>query len=156
MGSLIAFYEKVKRMIFWGWKMRNSWDFDACTIYDMLQLKLERLLYVFKNHGHCEWNSDENNSRMKQLREAIELLKRKGAVDELNYVDDVRKIAEREGWIIGYKDKHRFNCIFKDPASEKKYRKLFKREFERHNKLYKLRHERLFELLKKNVDGWWD
>lgn len=144
MGSLIAFYEKIKRMIFWGWKMRNSYDYDAHTIYEMLQWKLERLLHVFKYDGHCVWNNSEDNKRMKDLKEAIELLKRKNSADDddLNCVGEVRKIAEKEGWITGYSDKFGFNSIFKDDESEKKYRRLLKEEFDRQEKLRKIRHER--------------
>lgn len=39
----IVFYERVCRMLFWGWNLRDSFDFDSQTIYKMLSLKYKRI-----------------------------------------------------------------------------------------------------------------
>lgn len=69
-------YEMLCRMAFWAWHMRWSWDFDAHTIYQMTYLKLKKIHECMLNHGHCVWNSDPLNNRMRKLAEAKVLAKR--------------------------------------------------------------------------------
>lgn len=127
-GTYRSYKEMFRRMLFWGWHMRWSWDFDAQTLYKMLQLKLSRLNYVFENHGHCVWNSDRDNKRMRELREMIELFKR---------------LFEDEYQIKAYEESLK-DCL-KRYDSYKKWESLRKQH-----------KERAFYLLKKNIDILWD
>jgi len=152
----ISKYEMIKRMLFWGWKLRNSWDFDACTIYEILYLKLTRIYNCFLDDGHCLWNDDINNKGMRELRTAIELAKR---LSEDTYTYYNEKHNEKWG-----KPEFSFdNNVFKstrnkvlskeDKIQEKKE---FRIALNKDNKQCINDQKELFKLLNKNISYWWD
>lgn len=80
--KLIQFFirwEKTKRFFYWGWKLRDSYDFDSGTVYEMLALKYERIYKVLEN-GHC----CHAKSHMKRLKTIIGLAERLSKDDYLS------------------------------------------------------------------------
>lgn len=147
--------EMIERMIFWGWKMRNSWDFDASTTYSMIHLKLDRCYKTFKDHGHCAWNSSEKLNRMRKLKEASKLAER---LYEDKY--DIRAFKETDE---RFKFKQWFTPSKYGSQWHSTYEKTPKRArifYKARGKVYlaqkKYEHKRLFELLDKYLDQWWD
>jgi len=147
-GDLVSEYhsrkEMLGRMIFWGWKMRWNWDFDARTIYDILYYKLDGLYVCFRDHGNCDWNSSEDKKRMKKLRIARELARR---LAKENYHTNLNMHDKK--WGEGT-----------TPLKIEKEKKLEEKEIMRAYKKDDLQKESekryLFMLIEKYIDRWWD
>lgn len=103
------FFRAIKRFFYWGWKLRNNYDWDYSYIYQVLHLKLRRM-YDDMTKRNITFGTDKNSSNMKRLLEACELSKR---LYETNY---------------RFKNSHE----------------------ERNDK------ERLFYLMNKYIQHWWD
>jgi len=72
-------YEMLSRMLYWGWVMRNNYDFDSTYMLIMLHNKLTKMHNCFDKHGICVWNRDKTSdqySKMKSLKLCITLLDR--------------------------------------------------------------------------------
>ena len=149
--------EIVSRMLFWGWHMRKSYDFDSHTIYDMLHLKLKRIYHSHLNHNHCVWNSSPEKVRMRRLAECIELC---GRLSEDEYALDLCVEPLNDKW--GNLD---FNpgkvLVFnRTGVKTEEDRMLYKRDLKR---LMDVAHRRKIEqkkrfwnLLETHVEYWWD
>lgn len=149
-------YEMLKRMIFWGWNMRHSYDFDAHSIYLMLHLKLERVYGAMKN-GNCLWNDDESNNRMRKLLEAKGLAKRIYDEKYSSY------------YSIKFMEKYRSSkhgCGLSDmmgelyPKSkvidEAMWSHMFRKACKKDSKHAKMDIERFHYLMSKYTQHWWD
>ena len=154
-------YEMLQRVVFWGWKMRWSWDFDAHTIYEMLYLKLDRVYVCMRDHSHCVWNSNEDNRRMRELREAKELARRlmDDDYEMAGFYETEEKYGKLKTWTTKIPDKplYRYHSLWgEDEKTDKEAGKLFTRRNKHWNDVRKLHKDRLFYLLNNNIDGWWD
>ena len=134
------FIDQVKNFFFWGWKMRNSVDFDCNSIYDVLYLKLDTTYKCMVENSHLMWNRNENTVGMKKMRIARELAKR---ISEDQYLEN--------------------NFIFPDKLTSffgvgitGKYFKNYKGASKRHTNQMKNEKTELFRLMEKHLDGWWD
>lgn len=155
-------YQMFRRMMFWGWNLRNNYDFDAQTIYDILYLKLQRLHVTFNTNSHLEWNSSPTNRRMKKLSEAILLCKR----IKTNYHEDNAFIQlEKEFGKLktefiplsnGFSEFKSNREKVTNEQQRKLYREALKKTFERSTKLKKADEDRFFKLLQENINVWWD
>jgi hypothetical protein len=68
-------YEKIGRMIFWGWNLRDSHDWDYFYIFHILELKLERI-YDTISEGPVDWDYDEEHrNAIQSLEKCVGLLK---------------------------------------------------------------------------------
>jgi len=156
------YYQMFKRMIFWGWNMRRSYDWDVYGVYRMVNLKLDRCYKEFRDNGYCVWNSSESSNRMRKLRTAIELSKR---LDEDKYLDK-GFIEHDKKWgevKVSYKplDNGLSNVIFKRPGikteeDEIKAKKEIKALMKKANKQKESDKKQFFDLLYKNIEIWWD
>jgi hypothetical protein len=147
--------EMIGRMIYWGWHMRWSWDFDAGTIYKMLHLKLDRTYDCMKNHSHLKWNSDVNNPGMRKLCEAKHLASK---LSKDNYHREYEKFSQmyksnRKDCMSIFKDDHYPNAKI---INEKLYSFMLKKAFKRDNLEKITDKRRFFMLLEKHIDSWWD
>lgn len=154
-------------MIFWGWNMRWSYDFDASTIYDMLHLKLNRLHTEFKDNGHCVWNGNIDHPDMKRIRVATELAKRLStegytlrACREHEKKWGACEMTSRPVFIgknVGYGKVLDFTY---PNASTDKLREICNKDLLRiHKKYDRMQIEDrkyLFRLLDKYIKQWWD
>lgn len=84
-----VFFQTVERFFFWGWKLRNSYDFDSAFVYEMLYLKYERIEKCLEN-GHCVHNKTEMR-RLKTIKcLALRLF-------EANYAQEEFALLEKQG-----------------------------------------------------------
>jgi hypothetical protein len=74
MATLRHYYRMICRMIWWGWKLRNSHDWDYGYMDEIIYLKLERMQKEMLQNGHCVWNSDPKSKEyylMRKLEQAV-------------------------------------------------------------------------------------
>ena len=150
-------YEQLQRMIFWGWNMRNSYDFDGGTVYKVLNLKLKRMYDCFLKDGHLMWNNSPDTRGMRLLIECIELTSRLQEDYHRNY----EVVCER------YMTPPRTKCSFLEkfhddmypnakPIDRAMYRHFLSKAFDKDSSEQKRDKARLFKLLEKHLDSWWD
>lgn len=164
--------EMLKRMIFWGWNMRWSWDFDAQTIYDVLLLKLKRLKESFDHEGHLCWQNpgDVDYYRMEALIRAIELCDKLANRDDYDYIDGLME-AHDEKWgelktnmsepsPEDHKDGYIVFRCWRAKAVTKEEKELERKEYVSiMSTQYAAREsdtEEFFKILNKHIKGWWD
>lgn len=146
------YWDKICRFFYWGWKMRNSYDWDSGFVYEMLQLKLQRMVKACYHDGNHVWSP--KSRQYKALVECIELCKRVNG-SETPYYD--RFTAE-----FGPGARYRFepiensDCVKLLDDNTAFYKKLRRLAFTEDQKLEKQRKERLFHLMAKWSDFWWD
>lgn len=151
---LIVKYEMLCRMLFWGWNMRHSYDFDAQTLYDIIYLKLDRVYNCMLSDSHCAWNSSPDTKLMRRLYEARTLAKRLSEGDM--YLNSSVKLTEKyrdikpRGLLSSYLDQN------SKPIESKLYSYILKKAFEKDNTRYQTDKQRLFMLLNKYLSEWWD
>ena len=149
-------YETICRMVFWGWNLRNSYDFDACTIYDILYLKLDKVYKCMRDDSHLMWNSDTNHKDMKRLLEASKLAKK---LSEYDYIRHYHKVKTQ------YSGKRRTDLLSSierslypnaKPIDNKLYNSMIKKSCKLDGAEKKRDKDRLFRLLNIKIDEWWD
>lgn len=147
-----SFIEKLRRMVYWGWKMRNSYDFDAHTIYDMLHYKLDKIYQSALKDPYHVW-TDPNTKLMKRLKEASILAKR---IREDNY--QIRAFQEADEkftykhWLVPSLT-HRKSSLFK--KTPERARLFYKGRDRIYMKVQQHEVERFHMLLEKYIDRWW-
>lgn len=134
--------EMFDRILFWGWKMRHSYDFDANTIYQMLYLKYLRTYQCMKNHGSCTWNSDINTKDMRRLRTLTEVCRR---LSEDNYLHIAE--SDEKYWI----DFHKNWRINRNSDKKGKFHRICLK-----SDILKKQDKEMFTKLFKYNDGFWD
>jgi len=173
---ILANREACKRSKFWAEKMKYSYDFDGHTIYEMLYYKLDRMEKCMTEHGHCVWNScpeEPEYKLMLDLRRARDLAKKLSTMEEHDYLPDLVK-AHDEKWGKRKSNLDKKNRLPEDYDEKgnmlyRSWRKNAKTEEEKEQErkeiriLYKKQNQarlddmiEFFELLKYNVDLWWD
>jgi len=74
MRSIRQWWQTLCRMCWWGWKLRNSYDWDYGYLDRIIYLKLNRMQENMSKHGHCVWNSDPKAKEywlMRKLEQAV-------------------------------------------------------------------------------------
>ena len=152
--------EMIERMIFWAWKMRYSYDFEALTIYDMLYFKLDRIYACMRDHGNCVWSSDENSKRMRRLCEAKYLAGwlSKNAPDSSNKrLTRVMERYDKEKRGSGYLDRIHTKLYPNAKIIDSKLLSLMvNKAVSKDIEEYKNKKERFLKLIDKHLDEWWD
>ena len=155
-------YQILERMVFWGWKLRYDYDFDAHVLYHHHYLKLDRMYKCFRDHGHCAWNSDINNPRMRHLRITRELAKR---LYEDGYRTHIEAHNKKWGlpnirFIEIPKSRYFTSTIDRENVKTEKDKKLerdsFKRAISKDHAQKKQEKRMFFDLMEKNIDIFWD
>jgi len=151
-------YQMLERMIFWGWNMRHSYDFDALLCYDILYLKLKRVYECHRDHGNCVWNSNPLNRDMKRLREAVGLAKWLSVNDNSsnkNYFKLVEKYYDENGrGLLSRQVKELYPKA--KPIDSKLYSFMFRKAINKDYEEYLTKKNRFFYLLNKYLGVWWD
>ena len=148
--------EQIERMWFWAWKMRKNYDFDAHTLYDIMYYKLDRIYNTMVNHSHLVWNSDINNKDMRRLSEARNLAKRLMECDYHTNTDkfySMYKNPSKGTLDVLMNDMNPKAKILKD---QKLYNYMFVKSYKKDEKLKQIHKKRLFFLLDRHIEGWWD
>lgn len=153
---LLSLKETLGRMIYWGWKMRNSYDFDAHTVYDILHHKLDKIHQAALKDPYHVW-TEPNTKLMKRLKEASILAKR---IREDNY--QIRAFQEADEkftykhWLVPSLT-HRKSSIFKSTYEKTPERaRLFRKGRDKiYMKVQQHEVKRFHMLLEKYIDKWW-
>lgn len=156
--------KRILRFFYWGWMLKDSYDFDAQYIYQMLYLKLERMEKSFTLNGHCVWNSNPNNKEMRKLRIAKTLAKRLWEDDDKTEQDEINRLDLKWGETIreftpAPNGLNRYTIKNRNVDSVEEQEKANKEYFSVHEKSSrKMQSEKkeLFKLLSKHIDTWWD
>lgn len=133
---------KIKNFFFWGWKLRNDVNWDYSSVYYVLEVKLGKLRTGCYQDGNHVWS--ENSREYKAISECINLCKKlqESYNDNLNTVPGMDKLCFENGRFVN-----------KMTKQEKTWMKMAS---EKDNLIQKKRKERLFFLLNKWSDFWWD
>lgn len=149
--------EMIARMLFWGWKLRWSWDFDASTMYEITYLKLSRVHDCMKKHGHLVWNANHNSNLMRKLAETKMLAKKLSEDDYHRYYSQFHNQYKREDEEMCELDKM-MGIHYPDAKSinSKLYSFMIKKAFASDALEKKNDKNRFYYLLNKYQDHWWD
>lgn len=149
-------YETLERMLFWGWKMRHNYDFDGQYVYATMYLKLERTHRCMKEDGHLMWNADHESNLMRKLAECKMLAKKLSQYNYARYTSVFHDVYCREGksGFLG-KSMAKFHPDAR-PISSNMYRAFFLAAIASDNKEKSEDKKRLYFLLDKYLEHWWD
>lgn len=150
-------YQILERMLYWGWKMRYNYDFDAQFVYVVIALKLERVHKCMKEHSHLEWNSTEKSNLMRKLAEA-KILAKKVAKEKYDrhstlFHETYSCAGRKNNWLEEAMAQHYPKTR---PISEEMYRAFFIKAIERDSAEKAADMRRLHYLLEKYTGHWWD
>jgi hypothetical protein len=156
MTDIRVFFDKIGRFFYWGWKLRESYEWDAHFVYEMIYLKLDDNYKCFKNHGHLVWNESEHTNRMKKLREAKELAKK--LFEDDYQLKSIEAVEAKYGPIqLNFTKYGSFSSAKIDyPVKSRAYRHytdIMDRKFDTMRETDK---KRLYYLLNKYLRYWWD
>jgi hypothetical protein len=149
-------YYKIRRMLFWAWKMRNNHDFDGEFIYEAIYLKLSRLHSFMLDNGHLEWNCS-NSNLMRKLCEAKGIAKK---LSEFSYSRHYTRFAKV------YRRAYESNCWLDETrktlypnariVTHSLYIKFLTSAIKSDNAEKYEDKKRLYYLLDKYLEHWWD
>lgn len=147
--------KRLSMMIWWAWKMRNSYDWDFCYLYEIIGLKLERMTKEFRENGHCVWNSQPEGREFKRLLEARELANRLAWGSDQ---DETIKLYEK------YDEPRKKDALSSalgifETAKEinpKLFRFMQKKAWEKDATRRNELRRRFYYLLEKYGESWWD
>lgn len=155
-------YARICRFFFWGWKLRNSHDWDGHTLYEIIHLKLERMDKEMLNKGHLAWQYEEKKRCYRTLKIAKEAARRlsKGRLEDRA----VTKFHDTYGYTFKGQEK-RDNCLShifgmdQEPKillSEGLYKKLQKSAWKEDADRLQYHKDLLFNTLNKWLEHYWD
>jgi hypothetical protein len=151
-------YEMICRIFYYGWKMRNSYDFDGHALYGVIYLKLDAMYRCFRDHGHCVWNRNKNTVSMRRIRIARELARR---LDEGDYFSRAL-IPHDKKWgtsEVKFKNGKGIFIIYENAKNYEQQEQARDEMLLYYNKAeeqIQTEHKELFRLLEKYLQGWWD
>jgi len=141
-------------MWFWAWNMRNVPNWCGTTTYYVMYLQLSRVYDCMLNDSHLVWNSNPNTKGMRRLAEARDLcfdLYGDNYNKWLQWLFRTHKPAvEKNGELYSRLEREG------KPIPKKLYYFYLKKANEKDAKEYANKRQRLFTLLDKYIDSWWD
>ena len=156
-------YCTVERFLYWGYHMRNSYDWDFAYLERMILCKLKRMRKEFKEHGHCMWNqdvySDEYRTQFRSLQLTIKLLTRICDRSDFHYAINADKKLESK-WgsyyqtstgLMGFK---RANVVTEQDKAD--YHKDCLALYDLSQNIKNRDRKWLFDLICKYGEYWWD
>lgn len=154
----------IKRFFYWGWKLRNSHDWDHDYFLEVMYLKLKRMEQYQITQGISVDSEDPDSEMRKSMRVALKLLER---------------LRERSGVVYAVGAEAKFNAkwgnieIVETPYKEGMMRVRVKRKnvtdenektyemesrqlAEFNNEIYTRDKRLLFNIIAEYIDYWWD
>ena len=160
--NISCFFETVERFFFWGWKLRNSYDWDHRYLVEIIHFKLKRMEKKFIKNSRCTWterlSKGHPSGLAQKLKVAIKLSERylnhdysnetKHALHQEKYGEFTFK--SEKGYFITRYDKTKTEE--ENNKAKKAFSKLMKEEDERRE----AERVQLFEIISKYSEHWWD
>ena len=158
------FLQMIGRIFFWGWKMRDNYDYDSAYLLETMQLKLERMLKAFEQDTHFSWTTEreekEEYRAMVALRICVLILKRMNERYSLDYAihawdkhhakwGETKIFFEENGRVTTKQE----NVV--DEETERQERAEFKLVSELNRKIYVRDWNLLWKLLNEYSRHWW-
>jgi hypothetical protein len=152
---------KIERFFYWGWKMRDNYDWDSCYLLDVLLFKLERIYRESINNTHYVWTQDradkEEYRAMVALRICITLLKRLTKRGTLFYAPAAydkheAKWGDFVSGVTGVLSLRRENVT---PENQEEEKADFRALMDFSHKIYSRDYDLLWKLLKEYSPQWW-
>ena len=154
---LIIPYERCRRFIYWGWKLRYNYDFECHFLYYMTYLKLKGMIDYSRKHGTLCWNSKENGKEFRRLKIACQLAKRLWKDDyHTNMHNHDGKWGENN---MVFRDDNRiifWRRYAWNPELEKKEKEEWHKALEADEKHKANEKKYYYKLLEKHLERWWD
>lgn len=149
MSKIKDFYYKAKRFIEYGKLSFETYDHDASSVYDVIHFQLKRTSdFMHSDNTWTMWTTDHNSRPMRELREVVELSRR---LKENDYNENWLKVYNKK------KEKYDLFLSWDLPEEERKqYYIESNRAIKKDSQLAKSHRKRLFHLLNKRIDFWWD
>jgi hypothetical protein len=161
--SIRSIYGTIKRFLYWGWKMRDNYDFDHTYIYIMLKLKISRMSKLFIENDYTE-DEDWNHSR-RAMEFCINVLDRLIEDEYSNKQTDIldAKFGASEMTSEQIASGKTFRVIFmrngieesKTPDHEE-YHEEFLRRINFADRKRKRDINLLFKVMEQRIEYWWD
>lgn len=155
-----VFYEQLCRFFYYGWKMKDAYEYDYNSVEQAQYFSLLRLKkFMDSDKTHLMWNDSKDTKLMKRLAETVELSKY--LVNHDRSFKNYRKLRKK---YKSNKKRGRFD-IFEDtfmeyknakPIDDKLFRFMMKKAFERDGKEYKAKKKRFEHLMSTYLQHWWD
>lgn len=154
MNFLINLYETIARMLFWGWKMRHNKDYDGQFMYEVISLKLERMQRCMNKYGHLEWNSSPDTPLMKRLAEAKVLAQRLSQSGGDRHTMEFMELYKSPDKCTFTESLNIFTNARVIPRNLHRF--YFKKALERDKLEHEAEKKRLYYLLNKYLEHFWD
>jgi len=149
-------FETAERMLWWGWKMRKSHDWDNGYLFEVMYLKMKRMEHSFTKYGSCVWNQTTSKELIR-FRRALELIKQ---LHEDTF-DQPYDLHEAKWGKLNMDMENGSSIIFsRSKAITKDERKQERAEFsivmDKSNQLRLDAMQEFCVLFQKDAWGWWD
>jgi len=136
-----SFYRRLKNFLYWGWKMNDDINWDSSSLYYVLALKLKQLQFGCYENGNHVWS--KKSREYKALKECQQLCE--DLQESYNY--NLNQIDFSKLGFSGGKFQNNMT------PQEKKFLSLAS---QKDDEVQKNRKERLFFLLNRWSDFWWN
>lgn len=163
---------RLKWTLFRLWKKRQyrkflkerNWDFDFSSIFDFLELKLTVMGLEFAIFGRCV----DNRKQAHECWEARREIKRYYNAFDIVEAECQKEFFEKYGCRYDFQILSNYiketglysldyECI--SPVEDKKEAEEFWYSLKQHEREYEMQQKaknKAFELIAKNIEGWWD
>jgi len=163
-GNIRRLGKTLARMIYWGWFMRDSYDWDFYHLEVMMLAKLKRMRKEMTTNGHCSWcvtpEEDSEGGLLNKLDLAIYLLNRQVNRNVVGYAVGTHAKHDAKWGEIKWDWKSGYVKIWRDNAStpelETQERQEYRLVMDMDDKIYSRDRKILYYILEKHGPGWWD
>jgi len=159
--KIIIFYEQVCRFLYYGWNMRNAYEFDSSSVelaqhYSLLRLKK----FMESDKTHLAWNDSKDTKLMKRLAEAVklsgELLKIDDGTSHKHYSKLRKKYKpKKKNDTLSFIDKLYDTSETKE-IDDKLFTFMLRKAFKKDNTVFLEKKKRFEYLMSKYLKHWWD
>lgn len=152
-------YGKLARFFYWGWNLRNSYDWDYSYLYEIMLLKMKRMYTAIEN-GSTE--EKEKKKILRTLKDAINYCDKLLKDDYTRNLDKVdQKWGEHEfafnpSETKGFSTMYSFNRNALNPKDQKKADKEILNAYQKDEFEKTMDKMGLFQTMEENIGKWWD
>lgn len=161
--------EQIKRFFYWGWKLRNSFDWDNGFLEEMILLKLKRMRACFnsEDYKHNRWSLKEEiqQPQIEFKQGLIEQYKADVAMDicimilerrmDSDFYDRISGLDEFSKDFTYNFDNGEFNSLYKGQPVPKEVAKKRNELVFKGDEIKTRDKKLLYYLMEKFSESWW-